>query len=159
MTNDATPSQINPAIGAMLKSASDWLLHEHSLFQTLKLKPVLIGRNQATFSVYLPDDFLSADGKIHGGLLTIIMDSIFGLAAFTALDELKPIATINLRTNYIDNIAAGGRVSCAAECIRLRDEVAHVEGRLTEEDTGRLIATSSGAFMIGTRGPSKESRL
>lgn len=159
MTGNRTPSQINPAIGAMLKSASDWLLHEHSLFQTLKLKPVLIGRNQATFSVYLPDDFIGTDGKIHGGLLTIIMDSIFGLAAFTALDELKPIATINLRTNYIGDVAPGGRVTCAAECICLRDEVAHVEGKLTEEETGRLIATSSGAFMVGTRGPNKESRL
>lgn len=159
MTRNATPSQINPAVGAMLKSASDWLLHEHSLFQTLKLKPVLIGRNQATFSVYLPDDFIGPDGKIHGGLLTIIMDSIFGLAAFTALDELKPIATINLRTNYLDDVAPGGRVTCAAECIRLRDEVAHVEGKLTDEENGRLIATSSGAFMIGTRGPNKESRL
>ena len=56
--------QINPAIGAMLKSARDWLLTEHALFQTLDLKPLLIGRNKATFSVFLPDDFCDADGNI-----------------------------------------------------------------------------------------------
>ena len=152
-------AEINPAIGAMLKSARDWLLTEHALFQTLDLKPLLIGRNKATFSVFLPDDFCDADGNIHGSLLTLIMDSIFGLAAFTALDELKPIATINLRSDYLADIRPGGRVICAAECTELRGDIAYVAGSLTDEATNRQIATGSGAFMIGTRGPGKESRL
>jgi len=152
-------AEINPAVGAMLNSAGDWLLHEHSLFQTLDLKPLLIGRNKATFSVFLPEEFCDADGNVHGSLLTIIMDSICGLAAFTALDELKPIATINLRTDYVADIAPGGRVTCTAECVKLRGDVAHVAGQLTDEATGALIATGSGAFMVGTRGPNRESRL
>ncbi len=120
---------------------------------------MLIGRAKATFSVYLPDEFRNIDCHIHSSLLTIIMDSIFGLAAFTALDDLKPIATINLRTDYIAQIAPGGRVSCAAECRSLSDDVAHVQGDLTDEATGALVATGAGAFMVGTRGPNKESRL
>ncbi len=152
-------ADINPAVGAMLKSASEWLLKEHSLFQSLDLKPLLIGRNKATFSVYLPEEFCNAEGIIHGSLLTIIMDSIFGLAAFTALDELKPIATINLRSDYMADIAPRKRVICAAECSKLRGDVAHVTGTLSDEETGELIASGSGAFMIGTRGPNRESRL
>lgn len=159
MSDSKGRPEINPAVGAMLQSARDWLLHEHSLFKTLDLKPVLIGRSKATFSVYLPEEFCNADGEIHGALLTLIMDSIFGLAAFTALDELKPIATINLRADYLAKIAPGGRVACAAECRRLRGDVAHVAGDLTDETTGALIATGSGAFMVGTRGPNRESRL
>lgn len=151
--------QINPAVGAMLKSARDWLLTEHALFQTLDLKPLLIGRNKATFSVFLPNDFSDADGNVHGALLTLIMDSIFGLAAFTALDELKPLATINLRADYLADIRPGGRVICAAECTELRGDVAHVAGALNDEATNRLLATGSGAFMIGARGPGRESRL
>lgn len=151
--------KINPAIGAMLSGARDWLLHEHSLFHSLDLKSILIGRNKATFSVFLPDEFLDAKGKVHGGLLTIIMDSVFGLAAFTALDEIMPIATINLRTDYLTDVSAGGRVICAAECIKLRGDVAYVAGNLTDEKTREQIATASGAFMIGTRGPNMASRL
>ena len=143
--------KINPAVAGMLKSASDWLLHEHSLFKTLDLKPLLIGRGQATFSVYLPEDFADNRGRIHGGLLTIIMDSIFGLSVFTILDEIKPIATINLRTDYMDHVAPGGRVVCAAECRKLRGDVAYVTGDLKEDDSGALIAAASGAFMVGTR--------
>lgn len=152
-------ADINPAIGAMLNNARDWLLHEHSLFKTLDLKPLLIGKGKATFSVYLPDDFTDASGKIHGGLLTIIMDSIFGLSVFTALEELKPIATINLRTDYLQTAAAGGRVICAAECRTLRGDVAYVFGELTDESTGAALAAGSGAFMVGTRGAGKGSRL
>ena len=48
-----------------------------------------------------------ADGKIHGGLYTIIIDSIFGLAVFTALEAVKPIATINLRTDYLGEALPG----------------------------------------------------
>ncbi len=152
-------TEINPAIGAMLQNAGEWLMREHALFQTLDLKPLLIGRNKATFSVYLPEDFCDAKGRIHGGLFTIIMDSILGLAAFTALDEFKPVATINLRTDYLDEAGPGGRVICACECTRLRGDVAYVAGQLTSEEDNRLIATASGAFMVGARGRSKESRL
>ncbi len=152
-------TDINPAIGAMLNTARDWLTHEHSLFQSLNLEPILIGKGKATFAVDLPNDFTGADGDIHGGLMTIIMDSIFGLTVFTALEEMKPIATINLRLDYIANAAPGARAVCAAQCITINDEVAYVSGDLKLEDNGQLLATGSGAFMVGTRGPAKGSRL
>jgi len=152
-------TDINPAIGSMLKTARDWLTHEHSLFQSLNLEPILIGKGKATFAVDLPDEFTGADGDIHGGLMTIIMDSIFGLTVFTALEEMKPIATINLRLDYIANAEARARAVCAAECITINDEVAYVSGDLKLEGNGQLLATGSGAFMVGTRGPAKGSRL
>lgn len=152
-------ADINPAIGAMLKNAHDMLTHEHSLFRSLGLKPVLIGRGKATFALDAPADFGDGSGAVHGGLMTIVMDSIFGLTVFTALDEIKPIATINLRTDYLGEVAAGARVVCACECVDIRDEVAFVAGRITREDDGRLIATGAGAFMVGVRGQLKGSRL
>ena len=116
MTNSVSTGDINPAIGGMLRSARDFLAHEHSLFRSLDLKPILFGKGKATFSMALPGSFCGPDGKIHGGLYTIILDSIFGLTVFTALEEVKPIATINLRTDYIAPIDAGERAICAAEC-------------------------------------------
>ena len=151
--------EINPAIGAMLKNARDWLTHEHSLFRSLDLEPLLIGKGKATFAVDLPDQFAGADGAIHGGLLTIIMDSIFGLSVFTALDQLKPIATINLRSDYLADAAPGTRVICDADCYKVVDEVAFVTGKVTVKNSGLLLASGSGAFMVGTRGISKGSRL
>jgi acyl-coenzyme A thioesterase PaaI-like protein len=159
MTEKSSTRDINPAIGGMLRSARDFLAHEHSLFRTLDLQPVLIGKGKATFSMALPAAFCGPDGTIHGGLYTIILDSIFGLAVFTALEEIKPIATVNLRTDYIASISAGERAVCAAECEAVRDDVAYVTGRLTLETTGKLLATGAGAFMVGTKGPIKGMRL
>ncbi len=152
-------TEINPAIGAMLNTARDWLTHEHSLFRSLNLEPVLIGKGKATFEVDLPNDFASASGTVHGGLMTIIIDSIFGLAVFTALEELKPIATVNLRLDYISEADPGERAVCAATCMTINDEVAFVSGDLRTHHDSRLLASGAGAFMVGTRGLSKGSRL
>lgn len=154
-----TSADINPTIGAMLRSARDFLAHEHSLFRTLALQPVLIGRGQATFALTLPPAFADADGFIHGGLCTIVLDSIFGLTVFTAMESVKPIATINLRTDYVARAAPGARVRCAAICDAVDEDVAFVSGKLTFEDGGGLLASASGAFMIGTKGPMKGMRV
>lgn len=143
----------------MLRSARDWLTHEHSLFKDLNLEPILIGKGKATFAVDLPDAFCDRDGRIHGGLYTIIMDSIFGLSVFTALEEIKPIATINLRSDYLETANAGDRVICACECVNVRGDIAYVSGDLRDNKSGVRLAAGSGAFMVGTRGPAKGSRL
>lgn len=159
MTENPSRGEINPAIGTMLRSARDFLAHEHSLFRSLELQPILIGKGKAEFSMALPASFAGADGDVHGGLYTIIIDSIFGLCVFTALEEIKPIATINLRTDYIGAIRPGDRAVCAADCEAIRGDVAYVSGRLTAEADGRLLATGAGAFMVGTKGPIKGMRL
>ena len=159
MNDQLSSGDINPAIGGMLRAARDFLAHEHSLFRTLALKPILIGKGKATFSMDLPPAFAGADGMVHGGLFTIVIDSIFGLAVFTALEEIKPIATINLRTDYAGTIAPGARAVCAAECEAIRGDVAYVSGKLTTEADGRLLATGAGAFIVGTKGPMKGMRL
>ncbi len=159
MTDKISSGDINPAIGGMLRSARDFLAHEHSLFRSLELKPILIGKGKATFSMALPETFKGADGFVHGGLYTIILDSIFGLTVFTALEEIKPIATINLRTDYVGAITPGARAICSSECEAVNGDVAYVSGRLTAEADGRLLATGAGAFMVGTKGPMKGMRL
>ena len=159
MTSNSQHDEVNPAIGAMLRSARDFLAHEHSLFRSLELTPILIGKGKATFSIALPEAFAGPDGNIHGGLYTIIIDSIFGLAVFTALEQIKPIATINLRTDYVGTTCPGARAMCAAECDAIRGDIAYVSGRLTSEADGKLFAKGAGAFMVGTKGPMKGMRL
>lgn len=165
MTSDAPQHDtlkqkpINPAIGEMLKTARDMLMHEHSLFASLGLEPKMIGAGSVSFAVDLPEDFAGADGFIHSGLMTLIMDSIFGITVFTALEALKPVATINLRTDYLRKARPGTRAVCTAQCLSVDHDIAHVSGDLRIAETGALIATGAGAFMVGTRGPAPGSRL
>ena len=150
---------INPAIGQMLRQARDLLMHEHSLFGSLGIEPLLIGRGRTSFGVDLPADFAGPDGMVHSGLITIILDSILGVTVFTALDRMTPIATVNLRTDCLAKAPAGARAVCTAKCVYLEADIARVEGELRLETGDALLATGAGAFMIGTRGPAKGSRL
>ncbi len=151
--------EINPAIRGMMRAARDMLQHEHSLLGSLGFKPLLLGAGKTSFSLDLPARFGDGSGMIHGGFLTVVLDSLFGLTVFTAMEEFKPIATINLRTDYIKEVPAGSRVNCDSVCEGVRNEVAYVSGRLTLDADKSLIAIASGAFMVGTKGPAKGSRL
>ncbi len=159
MTDQPAGADINPTIGAMLSAAREFLAHEQSLFRSLALRPLLIGKGKATFSMALPEQFSGADGAVHGGFYTIILDSIFGLTVFTALESIKPIATINLRTNCLGSAPPGARAVCAAECDAVRNDVAFVTGRLTLETGGGLLATGTASFMVGSKGPIQGMRL
>lgn len=159
MTGGEEADEINPVIGEMLRGAREFLAHQHSLFRSLRLSPVLVGRGRTSFSMDLPAEFAAGEDGVHEGLYAIILDSIMGLTVFTALEEFKPIATVNLRTDHLRRAAAGARGLCSCECAAIVGEIAHVAGRLVEEPGGALLATGAGAFMVGTRGPVRGSRL
>ncbi|MES3015035.1 MAG: PaaI family thioesterase, partial [Pseudomonadota bacterium] len=38
---------------------------------------------------------------LHGGVITALMDVAFGLAIFVRLGELRPMATLDLRIDYL----------------------------------------------------------
>ena len=152
----APKPEIAPSIRAMMRAARDMLAHEDSLFSALDMKPVLIGPGRISMSVLLPDPFYDGAGFAHTGLLTIILDSIFGMTVFTTLEAFKPIATVNLRTDYIGPARIGARLLCECEADGMRGDIAYVRGRLLNESDRALIATGAGAFMIGTRRPQTE---
>ncbi len=154
----AEKDDINPAVGGMLRAAREMLSHEHSVFRALNLEPLMLGVGRSRFALDLPADFAS-DGSIHSGMLSMVLDSIMGMTVFTALKEIKPIATINLKTDYLRAAPAGGRVVCHADCHAMRDDVAYVRGAIAAPDDAYEIAVAIGAFMIGTRAREKGSRL
>lgn len=163
MNDDSPPADpnadMNPAIRAMLRAARDMLRHEHSLLGSLGFKPLLLGAGKTSFALDLPERFGDGNGLVHGGFLAVVLDSLFGLTVFTAMAEFKPIATINLRTDHVSPVPVGARVVCDSICEGVRNEVAYVTGRLFVEADRSLVALGSGAFMVGTRGPVKGSRL
>jgi acyl-coenzyme A thioesterase PaaI-like protein len=143
----------------MLGPAREFLNHEHSLFRWLGLKPLVIARGRTSFALTLPEEFADADGRIHGGLISIILDSVMGLTVYTSLAELKPIATVNLRIDQLGKTLPGAAVECNADVDAIAEDIAHVSGRITDKASGALIASAAGAFLVGTRGPIGGSRL
>jgi uncharacterized protein (TIGR00369 family) len=89
-------------------------------------------------------------GALHGGAITALVDACSGAAVFSALPELKPIATLDLRIDYLRAGDAGRDITCRAHCYRLTRNVAFTRAVAYHDDEADPIATSMGTFMLDT---------
>jgi uncharacterized protein (TIGR00369 family) len=90
-------------------------------------------------------------GTLHGGAITALLDGASGAAVFAALNEWQPIATLDLRIDYLRAADAGRDVSCRAHCYKVTKNVAFTRAVAYVDDEADPIATSAGTFMLGTK--------
>ncbi|MBP6630486.1 MAG: hotdog fold thioesterase [Kofleriaceae bacterium] len=90
-------------------------------------------------------------GVLHGGVITSLLDACSGSAVFAALPRLVPIATLDLRIDYLRPADPGQAVTARAHCYKVTRNVAFVRAHAFHADEADLIATAAGTFMIGTK--------
>ena len=90
-------------------------------------------------------------GVLHGGAITALLDACSGAAVFAALTEWMPIATLDLRIDYMRAGEVGRDIICRAHCYKLARNVAFTRAVAFHDDEADPIATSMGTFMIGTK--------
>ena len=90
-------------------------------------------------------------GILHGGAITSLLDATCGAAVFAALSELKPIATLDLRIDYLRPADAGKDVRARANCYKVTRNVAFVRAMAFHDDENDPIAAAAGTFMLGTK--------
>ena len=91
-------------------------------------------------------------GVIHGGPITAVLDACSGAAVFSALRRPVPIATLDLRVDYMRPATPELPIITRAECYKLTGHVAFTRAVAYHDDPEQPIATSSGTFMIATPG-------
>lgn len=88
-------------------------------------------------------------GVLHGGAITALMDATCGSAVFIKLMQPIPIATLDLRIDYLKPAKPGKDVIARAECFKVTQTIAFVRCEcFHEEDDSDLIAVANGTFMI-----------
>ena len=87
-------------------------------------------------------------GVIAGGVITTVLDQLCGAAAVSAMDVHVPIATIDLRIDYMRPAKPGREVLVEAHCIKLGKDVAFVRAIAYEETPDDPIAHAAAAFMM-----------
>ena len=97
-------------------------------------------------------------GTLHGGAITALLDGASGAAVFAALQDMVPIATLDLRIDYLRPAEAGHAVLARATCYKMTKSVAFTRAVAYHDDPENSIAHSVGTFMVSTRGVSKTSR-
>jgi len=113
-----------------------------------------LGDRQARFRLpYHPKLVGNPDtGVLHGGAITTLLDACSGSAVFASMPRMQPIATLDLRIDYLRPAEPGKDVIAVAHCHHMSKNVAFVRASAFHDDGGEPIATAAGTFMLGTSG-------
>ena len=87
-------------------------------------------------------------GVLAGGLVTALLDHVGGLAVWIALDRFEPIATLDLRVDYMRAAEPGRALIAEARCYRLTHSIAFVRAWAFEDNPDDPVAAAQAAYML-----------
>lgn len=97
-------------------------------------------------------------GVLHGGAITALLDATSGACVFLRIMRPIPVATLDLRIDYLRPAEPGRDVIARAECYHLTRNVAFTRAVAHHGDPAQPIASAAGTFMIQTAGQSVIAR-
>ena len=91
-------------------------------------------------------------GVIHGGVITAVLDNASGWAVrcHEGWEDGLSMATLDIRIDYMKAATPKVALIVEAECYQLGKSVAFVRAVAHQGDKTQPVATSVGAFMLGT---------
>ena len=91
-------------------------------------------------------------GVLHGAAITTLMDTVAGMAVMASVPDGTPVATLDLRIDYLKPATPGEAVIGEAECYRVARSVAFVRGVAHHGDPAAPIAHCAASFMLHSAG-------
>lgn len=91
-----------------------------------------------------------ATGVLHGGVVTSLLDSAGGGAVVSKLGVPTPIATLDLRIDYLRPSTPGEPLFADVECFKLTHHVAFARGTAYNRDASDPVAAMSATYMLRT---------
>jgi uncharacterized protein (TIGR00369 family) len=90
-------------------------------------------------------------GVVFGGVITTLLDQALGLAVSCSLEDLRPIATLDLRIDYLRPAEPKHDLIGRAECYKVTRNVAFARAIAYERDIENPFATSLATFMLSSQ--------
>lgn len=91
-------------------------------------------------------------GVFAGGLVTAMLDHVGGLAVWTKLGRYQPIATLDLRVDYMRPARPRVDLLSEARCYRVTRTIGFVRAWAFEEDPADPVAASQATYVINSDG-------
>jgi acyl-coenzyme A thioesterase PaaI-like protein len=85
------------------------------------------------------------------------LDHTCGLAAAMALTQATPLATLDLRIDYMRAAEPGHDIHARAHCYKLTHSVAFVRATAYDRDIADPVATAQAAFMLTGAAPERHA--
>ncbi len=95
-------------------------------------------------------------GVVFGGVITTLIDHTAGLSVFCSLEEMRAIATLDLRIDYLRAAEPGADLIGHAECYKTTTNVAFVRAIAYETDRDDPFASCLATFMLGAHDAGSE---
>lgn len=139
-----------------LKAIRDWAIIKGSPHaRALGIEPVRTRKHEAWVKLPYDPRFIGnpETGVIHGGVMTTLLDNVCATAILAATGVLKPMATLDLRIDYMRPATPGKDVIAHGTCFKVGKLIAFTRGTAYHEESEEPIATATAAFMfVGGRG-------
>ena len=98
-------------------------------------------------------------GVLHGGVVTSLLDSTGGAAVMSAVGQPIPIATLDLRIDYLRPATPGSTLYARVECYKVTRHVAFTRGTAyVEGEEDDPVASMVATFMLRTAAVRKEKK-
>jgi len=94
-------------------------------------------------------------GVLSGGLVTALLDHVGGLAVWVALDMYRPIATLDLRVDYMRAAEPGRDLIAEARCFKVTRSIAFVRAWAFEASVDDPVAAAQAAYMLSDIRPAR----
>ncbi len=120
----------------------------------LGIQFVAIDLSRATLSLPYAERLVgNTDTKVlHGGVLTALLDQASGLAAVASFKDTLPVATLDLRIDYMRAGKPGKTIIAEAHAYKTTRHIAFVRAIAHDGDVDDPVATSQASFMTTSRG-------
>ena len=158
-----TPARRDAAEQTRVDAALVDIFEQHIVFnQVLGLKIASVRPGDVRGTVAMRPELVghAAYGRLHGGVISSVLDAMGALALMVAMAERHPhetveqvthryvkLATIDLRVDFLRQ-GQGLHFVATAEVSRLGGRVGSTQMRLLD-DEGILLATAAAAYMVG----------
>lgn len=131
-----------------------WNASTKGLIAEMNLKVDDASRAGVTIRMpFNPDFCIDEDATLlHGGVLTALLDSAFGLANYMTIDDVQTMATLDLRVEYLRPARSRADVLVFAECYRQTRHIAFSSGRAWFDGASTdEVARGSATFALTRR--------
>lgn len=134
--------------------ATAWNRRARGLISEMNLKIEKVAADGVLVRMPFNPSFCADEEEtlLHGGILTALLDSVFGLANFVAIDGISSVATLDLRVDYLRPARSRADILVRAECFRQTRHIAFNSGSVWFDGPDQAEVARGVASFALTRG-------